>query len=119
MGMKWTDERRIKFIKTMKRKRNEKRRNKKQNDTTITTATANSTEILHGDEKQNFDVPTAYAFGKVQNWLESFAQSFDLPTTVVTRRVGELLLRAPRGFVLGSLDRLPGLQRSTTKGNKG
>lgn len=58
---------------------------------------------------------TIFAFSHVQTWLDIYAGSSGIPSTLLTDRVARLLLSSTRGQVLGSLNSMPTLRGKTAK----
>lgn len=62
-------------------------------------------------EEHNDEIQTVYAFAHIECWLGIYAQSHNLSTADLTRRVGELLQAQTGGQVLGVGNRVPEVSR--------
>jgi hypothetical protein len=105
MPGKWTAQQRVKFAKSIK-----KRREEKQN-------AANHSAEAEGQESPQFQSAVSYAFGHCQTWLDIYARGAGISEATLTFRVSELLQRTSRGQVVGVKHRVSGVQNGPAAGS--
>lgn len=78
---------------------------KQQEEKTPSDKTKKKEEDLAAfDERLAIERHTAYAFGRIEAWLDIYADSCGIPKALLAGRVGELLRTSQGGRILGNND---------------